>query len=224
MDKRGEKSTTQANREKSFLSRVYRWAYERGMVKGNPCTGVKAFKEEARDRYITDAEYYAVYNAANSVVKVAMELAYLCCARQKNVLALTRGQLLEDGIFICQHKTNAKQIKAWSDRLRAVIALADELPLKLGLSSLYILHQSNGSKYTRDGFNSAWAKARATAAAAHPELQFDFTFHDIKAKGISDLDGTLQEKQGISGHKTITQTARYDRKVKIVPVVGNQKG
>jgi len=59
------------------------------------------------------------------------------------------------------------------------------------------LHQRNGSKYTRDGFNSAWAKARATAAVAHPELQFDFTFHDIRAKGIADLNGTLPEKQDI---------------------------
>lgn len=34
MDKRGIKSRTQANREKAFMSRVYRWAYERGFVKG----------------------------------------------------------------------------------------------------------------------------------------------------------------------------------------------
>jgi hypothetical protein len=73
-----------------------------------------------------------------------------------------------------------------------------------------------------DGFNSAWAKARAAAEAKHPELRSDFTFHDIKAKGISDLEGTLQEKQNISGHKSLSQTVRYDRKVKIVPVVGNQ--
>lgn len=69
---------------------------------------------------------------------------------QKDVLELTRGQLLEEGIFICQHKTNKKQIKAWSDRLRAGIAMAEALPLKPGLSSLYVLHQSTGGKYTRD--------------------------------------------------------------------------
>nr|WP_308201844.1 hypothetical protein [Erwinia mallotivora] len=36
MDKRGLKSRTQANREKAFMSRVFRWGYERGLVKGNP--------------------------------------------------------------------------------------------------------------------------------------------------------------------------------------------
>ncbi|WP_054877764.1 hypothetical protein [Yersinia wautersii] len=54
-------------------------------------------------------------------------------------------------------------------------------------------------------------------------LDFNFTFHDLKAKGVSDLEGTLSEKQAISGHKNMGQTARYDRKIKIVPVVGNQK-
>ncbi|WP_371419511.1 site-specific integrase [Hafnia paralvei] len=60
------------------------------------------------------------------------------------------------------------------------------------------------------------------ARAAFPELSFDFTFHDLKAKGISDLEGSILDKQKISGHKTASQTALYDRKVEIVPVVGGQ--
>ncbi|EJA5988826.1 integrase, partial [Salmonella enterica] len=86
----------------------------------------------------------------------------------------------------------------------------------------YVLHKADGQKYTRDGFNSRWEQAREEARQKFPHLSFDFTFHDLKAKGVSDLEGTLQEKQQISGHKTITQTARYDRKVQIVPVVGGQ--
>lgn len=61
------------------------------------------------------------------------------------------------------------------------------------------------------------------AIIAHPDTSFDFTFRDLKAKEISDLDGTLQEKQMISGHKSIGQTARYDRKISVVPVVGGQE-
>lgn len=45
----------------------------------------------------------------------------------------------------------------------------------------------------------------------------------MKAKGISDPEGSLEEKQAISGHKNSRQTAIYDRKVKVVPVVGGQK-
>lgn len=223
MDKRGLNSRTQANREKTFMSRVFRWGYERGKVKSNPCQGVKQFKEVARDRYITDREYNALYQSAPTIIQVAMELAYLCCARQHDVLTLTKEQLLDEGIYIRQGKTGKKQIKAWSVRLRKAIKLAEQLPLNVTIPSLYILHQKNACKYSRDGFNSRWQAARETAAANNPDISFDFTFHDLKAKGISDLDGTLQDKQKISGHKTITQTARYDRKVQVVPVVGNQK-
>lgn len=223
MDKRGIKSQTQANREKAFLSRLFSWAYERGMVKGNPCKGVRQFKEIARDRYITDDEYNALYSVAPDMVKVAMEIAYLCSARQADVLTLTYSQLSNDGIFIEQGKTGKKQIKAWTDRLKAAIELSKTLPLSSGIISLYVIHQSKGSKYTRDGFNSRWQKAKEEAVKKFPYLDFNFTFHDLKAKGISDLDGTLSEKQNISGHKTPSQTARYDRKISIVPTVGGQK-
>ncbi|MGM0514918.1 MAG: tyrosine-type recombinase/integrase [Pseudomonadota bacterium] len=222
MDKRGLKSKTQANREKTFMSRVFGWGYERGYVKGNPCKGVRQYKEKARERYITDAEYAAVFAVADDTVRAVMELAYLCCARQSDVIALTRDQLLEPGIFICQGKTGAKQIKAWSDRLRAAVELADAVPIANGIASVYVIHQQNGNRYTRDGFNSKWRNAKLAAKAANPSLDIDFTFHDLKAKGISDLEGSLSEKQAISGHKNSSQTAIYDRKVKIVPVVGNQ--
>lgn len=90
------------------------------------------------------------------------------------------------------------------------------------MSSLYVIHQPSGSKYTRDGFNSRWMKAKQAAKAAYPDMDFDFTFHDLKAKGISDLSGNIYDKQAISGHKNVEQTARYNRKISIVPVVGGQ--
>lgn len=222
LDKRGVKSRTQANREKAFMSRVYRWAYERGYAKGNPTKGVKQFKETARDRYITNEEYNALFSVSSNVVRVAMELAYLCCARQNDVLEMKKSQLMNEGILIKQSKTSVAQIKAWSDRLTAAINMAKELPLNSGMSSLYIIHQPTGNKYTRDGFNSRWRKAKEEARATFPHLSFDFTFHDLKAKGVSDLEGNIYEKQAISGHKNVEQTARYNRKVEIVPVVGGQ--
>lgn len=222
MDRRGVKSRIQANREKAFMSRVFRWAYERGKVKMNPCQGVKQFREQARTRYVTDREYSALYEVAPVAVRVGMEIAYLCCARQGDVLDLKKGQLLDEGILIQQSKTAVTQIKAWTDRLRAAVAMADAMPINPGMTSLFVIHQQSGARYTRDAFNAQWMKAKKTAAEKFPELDFNFTFHDLKAKGISDLSGTLNEKQEISGHKNASQTARYNRKVAVVPVVGGQ--
>lgn len=222
MDKRGVKSRIQANREKAFISRVFRWGYERGMVKMNPCKGVKQFKESARTRYITNNEYDALYSVAPPVVRVAMELAYLCCARQADVLSMKTSQLIDEGILIQQSKTGVAQIKGWGLRLRAAVDMATLLPLNSGMSSIFVIHQPSGAGYTRDGFNSRWMKAKKEAKEKYPELNFDFTFHDLKAKGISDLSGSLYDKQAISGHKNASQTARYDRKIAIVPAVGDQ--
>lgn len=222
MDKRGVKSRVQANREKAFMSRVFRWAYERGKVKMNPCQGVKQFKEQARTRYISDREYDALYSVASIPVKVAMELAYLCCARQGDILDLKKSQLLSEGILIQQSKTAVSQIKAWSKRLEDAVNLADSIPLNNGMVSIFVIHQPSGLRYTRDAFNAQWMKTKKLAAEKYPDLDFQFTFHDLKAKGISDLEGTLSEKQEISGHKNASQTARYNRRISVVPVVGGQ--
>ncbi|OIV46421.1 integrase, partial [Sodalis sp. TME1] len=195
MDIRGVKSQVQANREKAFLSRVFRWGYERGLVTANPCQGVRQFSEKPRERYITEKEYSALYESADTLIKVAMEISYLCCARQGDVLALRREQIMDEGIFIRQGKTGVKQIKAWSPRLIAVIKLASTLPLHVGIASTFLLHQPNGDRYTTSGMNNRWQAAKVAAKKKYPELNFDFTFHDLKAKGISDLSCSLQEKR-----------------------------
>ena len=179
MDKRGMSSVIQANREKAFLSRFFRWASERGLVKVNPCTGVRQFTETPRDRYITDAEYKALYDVADSLTRAAMELAYFCVARQVDVLALRRDQLLDEGIYILQGKTGIKQIKAWSPRLRAAAALAQTLITNTGSVSTFVLRQSTGDRYTAAGFTNHWRKAKGLAIAAYPDLNFDFTFHNL---------------------------------------------
>ncbi|EWG75991.1 Site-specific recombinase XerD [Enterobacter sp. DC3] len=149
MDKRGVKSRVQANREKAFISRVFRWAYERGKVKMNPCQGVKQFKEKARTRYVTDKEYEALLSVAGPPVKVAMELAYLCCARQGDILDLKKSQILNESIMIQQSKTAVPQIKAWTGRLDKAVRLAESIPLNTGMVSIYLIHQPSGLRYTR---------------------------------------------------------------------------
>lgn len=221
MDKRGAKSPTQANREKSFLSRVYRWAYERGKVKMNPCTGVSAFKETPRDRYIEDWEYKAVYDNAPPHVKVAMEISYLCAARKSDVLTMSWDQVREEGIFIQQGKTGFKQIKAWTPRLKAALAQAKTL-CKDSIVSRWVICQGNGSKYTSRGFDQGWMDAREKARQ-QLNAPMDFTFHDLKAKSISDYEGSSKDKQLFSGHKTESQVVTYDRKLKISPSLGSEK-
>ena len=216
MDKRGLKSRVQANREKAFFSRAYRWAYERGKVKSNPCKGVKQFKESARTRYVTDAEYDAVFRCAPPAIRVAMELSYLCAARKGDVLEMRWSQVLEDGVFIQQGKTGVKQVKLFSDRLKKAINAAKSL--SGNQLNTYLIVKPDGHPYTDNGFNSAWRET-IIKARVQTGWPLDFTFHDLKAKAISDIGGTSRDKQAISGHKTEGQVAVYDRSIKRVPAV-----
>lgn len=56
----------------------------------------------------------------------------------------------------------------------------------------------------------------------HPHPSFDFTLHDFKVKDIAGPEGTIDEKQGMSGYLNVERTARYGRKVKFALVVCGQ--
>ncbi len=204
MDLRGRKSKTQANREKAYMSAVFKWGFQRGKAKKNPCTGVESFKETPRTRYITDDEYIAVYSKASTPIKIAMEIAYLYAVRKGDILKMTRSQLTKDGLYIKQGKTGKEQIKRLSARFREALRLS-----KGKVESIYLVHKKDGTRYTENGFNSAWRKAVKAAGLENA----GFTFHDIKAKSISDYEG---DKQKFSGHKTPRQVEDYDRKIPIV--------
>lgn len=162
MDKRGLESKTQANHELASLSRVYGWGYERGYVTGNPCKGVRKFAAKARTAYITDEQYAAIFAEAIPALQIAMEVSYLCAARQGDVLGMTWGDVMDSGIYIEQNKTGTKQIKEWSPRLRAAIQLARNT---FGNSGKYVITNSNSEKVTGRTINKWWDKAKKSSRA-----------------------------------------------------------
>ena len=218
MDQRAKTTIVQANREHSFMSAVFSWALENGKVDKNPCQGVRKFSEPHRQRYIEDWEYTAVLAEAYAkwpLLAAAMEISYCCAARQADVWGLDRSQLRSEGIYIEQGKTGAKQIKAWNPRLRAAVDLA--LSVQAVTSMKYVFADKNGNHPAQGTLRNWYDKARTKAKENHGgEWVADFTFHDIKARSISDYDGNLQE---LSGHKTEAQAQSYSRKVKVTPTL-----
>ncbi|VUS79520.1 hypothetical protein SPARK1531C2_02956 [Klebsiella grimontii] len=215
MDKRGMESKTQANHELASLSRVYGWGFERGYVKRNPCKGVRKFTSKARTVYITDEQYSAIYMEASPALRVAMEISYLCAARLGDVLDLRWSEVMDVGLFIQQNKTGTKQIKEWSPRLRSAIQLARNT---FGTDDGFVITTSKGGKVITKTLNNWWNDAKR-AAEQKSGMPFGCNFHDIKAKGISDYEGSTRDKQLFSGHKTEGQVLVYDRKVKITPTL-----
>lgn len=66
----------------------------------------------------------------------------------------------------------------------------------------------NGTPYTADGLEATWQKQKYKG--------MDWTFHDLKAKGISDFEG---DKQEFSGHKSRLINERYNRSPDKVEVI-----
>ncbi|WGL95957.1 integrase [Arsenophonus nasoniae] len=217
MDIRGVQSKTQANHELSYMSVTFGWGYERGYCKNNPCLGIKKFSLKSRDKYITDEEYQVTYESSSDVVKIAMEISYLCASRIGDILELKHNQITEDGLFIKQGKTGVRQIKKWTTRLKEIINYAIEKFPPNSIDS-HVIRNSKGGKMTKSGFDNHWRESKLKASKILAK-NIDFTFHDIKAKGISDFDGSSKDKQIFSGHKTESQVQIYDRKIKITPTL-----
>lgn len=156
--------------------------------------------------------------------------------RQRDILDIQLSHIREEGLYIRQGKTGKKQIKRWTPRLRAAIESLKDMPSDITTTN--IAHSRKGMQYTSSGFKSMWQrgmdKARGICRRKHnetdeeyekrneafiekypPQLMETFTFHDIKAKSISDYE--QGDKQEFSGHKSARVVSDiYDRKPTLV--------
>ncbi|WP_444941358.1 hypothetical protein ACJJI3_02305 [Microbulbifer sp. ZKSA004] len=173
MDARGQQYPTAANRERTFLSIIFRWGKARGLVSiEDPARAVKPIKEKPikekpikekqAGRYVEDSEYLAFYNwlepKGHTAHAAAMEIAHLCAARQQDVLALKRQDITDEGLLICQQKTGKKQLKLWTDRLHDAVELALKSNTTSRSQSMYLIRGRTGQHFTRDRFNTTWSR------------------------------------------------------------------
>ncbi|MFS1526377.1 hypothetical protein ACL7TT_20210 [Microbulbifer sp. 2304DJ12-6] len=219
------------NRHVQFLGSVFSWATQRYEdVPVNHCDGVKLNQEEARDRYIEDWEYAIVFICAQNMrvplIAPAMELSYICRARRGEVFAYTELSIRREGLYLKRGKGSKNEVTLFSDRLRLAIDACRRIYPSAPPKG-HLLHDKNGNPYKKNALDSAWerviTKALTTGAALPPELAKEamaagaefiggcylltgkFTFHDIKAKGITD------HKNHDGGHRSKKMETVYNR-------------
>lgn len=233
MDIRGQKHKVSANRERAILNNIFGFAQEYGRVGANPVRGVRTFSESGRAHvYIDDAEYIAFLRESTPMMQVFMELAYLLGARGQDLRALKLQDLHEEGIYIAQQKTGKKQLKRWNARLREAVNLAKRIrtgridPLKEDPG--YLIVNESGGSFSESALKSLWQrnkakvhKNRVDAANGKSVPDIIWTFHDIKAKAISDYEG---DKQTFSGHKSRAMMERYNRSPDVMDAVNKPGG
>jgi len=206
-----DNAAVSGNRERALISVAWNWALERDLVKEiNPCSVVKRNKETPRTRYATEREYNLTYKLAERYpyLQPCMEMAYLCRMRRGEILNAKRSQILIEGFDTLRTKGSRDTITAWSDRLRAAVNYDHG-----EVASMYIIHDKKGQQITVEAFKSAWTRLKKLMKEAGIE---PFNFHDIKAAGVSDVEGSDDEKMSASGHKDRKTMQIYDRKKRIV--------
>lgn len=200
LDERGKTAKARANRERALLSHLFNRAREWGYTDApNPCQGIKGFTEKGRDRYVTDGEYRAVWEAADQTLRDAMDLALLTGQRPADVLKIKRDDLRDGALWVVQNKTGAKRAIGLTGELAALVERINARPRER--LSAWLVQDDCGQPLGTFALRSRFDKARKLA-------QVDFQFRDLRAKAATDT-GDLAHSQALLGHQTRQMTEHY---------------
>jgi integrase len=208
---RMQKSLVQSNRERAVLSLLFNWARGEGIVNiPNPCVGIHGKKEAAREVYVDDAAYKAVWDKAGRAVRDAMDLAKLTGQRPADVLKMARTDVREGCLEVKQGKTGKRLRIELTGELAAVVerikARAGEAGQERKVSSVYLVQDEKGQPLTYWVFAKLFAAARNAAGET-------WQFRDLRAKaGTEKTDESgSREAQKLLGHASVTTTEVYIR-------------
>jgi integrase len=204
LDIRGIKAPIRANREISLLSHIFSYAMRWGLVDKNPCIGVAKHTEKGRNRYISDQEFESVKTIASDLISIVMDFAYITALRKGDILNLRLDKITDEGIWITQSKTGARQLYEWTEGLSDVVNKAKAL--KRPIRGLYLFCTRQGQPYSDTGFKAMWNRVQVKWAEQGGER---FTFHDIRAKSLTDAKRMGLDAQSLAGHATAAMTEHY---------------
>jgi len=191
------------NRILSFLRIVFGYALEWQEVDSNPCIGITRHAEGRRDRYITDAEFAALLNAASPYIRCILEMCYLTGQRIGDVISIRLADISDEGVSFIQEKTGAKLIVAMTPDMRDVIDRAKALPRKVRTLTLFC--SRTGKPVSYETVKEAFQALREKTGIR------DVKIHDIRAKSLTDADREGKNAQTLGGHTDARMTARYLR-------------
>lgn len=209
------KGKIQGNRQVAVLSAVYTKLVGRWYVaERNPCIGVERNPSKRRTRYVTDAEFLALYAIASPRLRLAMDLALLTGQRQGDLLSLPLRNVTAEGILFQQGKSGKKLLVAHSPALRAVLERARQMVPQVDIGG-YVLRTRAGTPYTPEGFRACWQRTM-NKAVRNGLISERYTFHDLRAKSVSDSKD-IQEAFERAGHASMAMTrGTYDRGIRKV--------
>lgn len=177
-----QEPTTSRNRRFTVLKAVFSWGVQHFPdVEKNPVMGLEMPPEKPRDKYIYQNEWDYVYSHGDIELQLMMEGAYLLRGRRIEIASLHRFDSIKpDGVFIDRRKGSYPALVEWSARLRKwVRRCKNHYP---DVHSPYLVHDGKGQPISATKLRSMWKRAWR---GAPDDIEY-FTYHDIKARGVTD--------------------------------------
>lgn len=217
---RGIESPVRANREVALLSTLFNRLMGAGIVDRNPCVGIERNQETPRDRLVSDLQLRLFFrwasrrSDAGKRAALAAMIAYLTGKAQGQILKLSRQQLSKEGILFGKRKRGAATMVQWSRRLKAYINAAIAMPCDI--EPMFVIHNKTGTPYSSDGFKSIWQRLMNEWVEMGNER---FTYHDLRAKTVTDLSEQGRKASELTGHRTesIVKSVYDRRRVRTAP-------
>lgn len=211
---RGAESPVRANREIALLSTLFNGLLGAGIIDHNPCVGVERNIEVPRDRLVSDSQlksfmkYCWRHGDAGRRMALAAYLAYLTGKAQGQILKLTTDHLQRGGIEFGKRKRGSDTFVQWTRQLRRTVKYSLEMPS--AIEPRYVVHNQAGNGYTTAGFKCLWHRRMGEWCALGNER---FTFHDLRAKSITDVIDQGRVASDLTGHRQQATIDRvYDRR------------
>lgn len=202
----------------SRLSDFFAWCARKGLRSDNPCREVKVEKPVKRTRYITDQEYYCIYDAllkdvngktvpSGAMVQCYVDLCYLLYQRTTEIRLLKWSDVKDDGIYFKPTKTeNSSGAKVFVPISPAVKDVLDRAKAIGKIKSMYVIHTMHGMPYQSSGLRTAWDRACKRAGIV------DATLKDLRAKALTDAKKAgyqIEQLRIAAAHSDTNMTNEY---------------
>ena len=192
-----------------IFNKAREWDYT---TNENPCKGIRGFKEQGRDVYVTDDLFWKLFDAADEHIKDVMMVAYLIGQRVADVLKIKVTDLQDGALWIQQNKVKTKVRIALTGDLKALV---ETLLAERGNVTHDYLFVNKGRKreagrpLTYDMLSGGMNRAREKAGIPKDSFQF----RDLRAKAATDADESagIEAARNLLGHSNQLMTGEYIR-------------
>lgn len=195
------------NREKSFLSKLFKFAIRCGYVSDSPMLGIEGFSENRRERYISDQEFEGIKLHVQSDIRDILDALYNTAQRPGRIYSLQWKQInLDERSIAFENTSKNKRVPdcLWiNDALFDILALRKRNRRTL---SPYVFYKPSLNPYSEFDVLRAWKKAceLAKIEACIPRDLRHKAITDMKKAGFNDAF-----VGNVAGHSDPRTTKRY---------------